>query len=92
MPSEGRLGDVSDLALLGGTLLLGVAIGVTFVGIQIQPDLGCGGMFQTGACATLAGAESWAMQLVAAAMVGYLVAFAIEYHTQEDDSSAEPAD
>lgn len=88
LPSrEDAIGLAGGIGLSVALLTLGAAIGATWVGVQVQAT-GCTGLDLAGACTILPGVEAWAGRLVSVAFLGFVVAFAVEYHTQDGETTA----
>ena len=75
--------QAGGLAATFAVLLIGVAIGATWIAMQVQAT-GCVTDFGvTGACSVLPEAETWAMRAVGAAIFLFVGAFAAEHHVME---------
>lgn len=83
---RGRLIEqAGGLAANLAVLLIGVAIGATWIALQVQAT-GCVSDFGvTGACSVLPAAETWTMRAVGVAVLLFVAAFAAEYHSMEVD-------
>lgn len=76
------IGQVGGLASTIAVLLIGIAIGATWIAMEVQAT-GCVTQHDVfGACTVLPTAETWTMRAVGVAVLLFVGAFGAEYHSE----------
>ena len=72
--------QAGGLAANVAVLLIGVAIGATWIALEVQATGCVSEVGVTGACSMLPAAEAWTMRAVGVAVLLFVGAFGAEYH------------